>query len=143
MTSRKGHVRAHNPKFVLDVPLKVLLGISGVFFDHPVVLPIDTGFNLLSRIAPDEAGMTLGNSGLLDSMLRGPSPGVADILWLAQEDGTFVRYYIADGGLGGFGWRRLGNPVQDASNVLLTRAFFLQRRGDPTTVRLLVEPAQN
>ncbi|MEZ5324833.1 MAG: hypothetical protein R3F19_07205 [Verrucomicrobiales bacterium] len=117
--------------------------IYGVLMDAPVLARVAPGFSLLSRIAPDEAEMTLGNSGLADSMQASSTSDTADLLWLAQEDGTFDRYYLKRGGIGGDGWRGLKSPVQDASDVPLTRAFFYQRRGEPTTVRLLVEPLKS
>lgn len=63
--------------------------------------------------------------------LQGGNASTADIVWVSDGTGGYVRVYYSTGGLFGTGWRRVGGGGADAANVAVpfTDSFFIERRG--------------
>jgi hypothetical protein len=84
-----------------------------------------SGFSIINN--PFFISTTLGESGLASSLNGGSGPGTADILYL-EEAGELVGYYYKNSGLGGTGWRTLGDGSTDQGDVILStgKAFLLK-----------------
>lgn len=84
-----------------------------------------SGFSIINN--PFFVATTLAESGLATSLNGGTGPGTADVLYLEQS-GVLVGYYYKTGGLGGSGWRALGDGSTDQGGVSLStgKAFLLK-----------------
>ena len=98
----------------------------------PATVPLLKGFNFSSRIVP--VGQTLATAALEGQVLGG-AEGTADIIWVADGQGGYARYYFSESFLGN-GWRAVGDAVTDQKDKALSSGIIIQRRGDPKNVTI-------
>jgi len=55
----------------------------------------------------------------------------ADLIWLPDGAGGYVRYFRSSGGIPGAGWRRVGGGATEAAAtpISITDAMFVERKG--------------
>lgn len=69
--------------------------------------------------------------------LWGGISATADVIWIPQENGDYMRVFHSTGGLNGIGWRGVGMGNRDMSQTPIApwKGIFIQRRGpQPLTV---------
>lgn len=105
---------------------------------------LQTGHNYVANLCPVNAsgagassqGRTLGNSGLNAGLTGGTASTLADLVLLWNGTG-YDQYFLSTGGLGGTGWRKVGDVTTSQADVALPDgAFIILRRGAPTTLLL-------
>jgi len=86
---------------------------------------VSGSFEYVSSVYP--AGVTLGNSGLEDSLLKGTA-NTADLILMPKPDGSYDRYFYSNGGFTGTGWRLVGGGGVSQSAVALKSGLIINRR---------------
>lgn len=103
------------------------------------IVGVKTGFNLVSNPYP-VTDLTLGNSGLGTSVGAGSSLSNSDVIYLSKSAGAgYDLFYFQSGAIvGGTGWRSSASAFTDRSGEVMAigRSFFVQRRGEDTSVTL-------
>lgn len=77
---------------------------------------VTAGFKLVNN--PFSISTTLEASGLQQHITGGAGPGSADTVYL-ENNGVITGYYYKNGGLGGSGWRALGDNVSNQGAALV------------------------
>ena len=122
------------------------LVVRGFVKDGITPLEVQPGFNFLAN--PYASSMTLASAALHTGS---PATGVASGSLLTADQvmvwtGThYDTYYFQASGLGGVGWRKVGNLTADAStNVIPAGSSIIIRRqhGSPFTWRIPAHPIQ-
>lgn len=119
------------------------LTVLGSLKTGPTIVPIEEGFNFLSKVYPTN-GVTLGNSGLFDDTtqdfgLGGGSATDGDLVLFESSlgAGDLQRFFYSTGGFAGVGWRLAGSNVAQDNTVI--PVGFVVRRSDgsgPINVKL-------
>jgi hypothetical protein len=105
------------------------------------MVSLQTGNNFVANLCPvhrsgSEAGQTLGNSGLGQSLASAAASHLADLVLLWNGQG-YDQYYFSTGGFPGQGWRQVGQgQANKADTALPEGAFVILRRGAPVQVLL-------
>lgn len=95
-------------------PVTLRLGGELVGGRHSVTT--GAGFTIVNN--PFMLPTTLAASGFEKLISGGTGPGAADIIYLENE-GVLTGYYYKTGGVGGTGWRSLGDSVTDSSTAVI------------------------
>lgn len=75
-----------------------------------------SGYSIVNN--PFLTPTTLAESGLSTSLNGGTGPGTADVLYI-EEEGVLTGYYYKTAGVGGTGWRALGDASTDRSDLIV------------------------
>ena len=111
------------------------LVLTGAVKVSETTLALSEGFNFVSTTYP--VGSTLDNSGLETGLTQATNIASADVVWLSDGNGGYVKYfYSPGGGLGGgtVGWKDASGSA--AVDVPLTSGIIIQRRGAATNTEL-------
>ncbi|MFN0130496.1 MAG: hypothetical protein ACKV19_27870 [Verrucomicrobiales bacterium] len=76
--------------------------------------------------------------------LYGGTTTTADLIWIPQENGGYLRVFHSLGGLAGIGWRGVGMGFRDMSQTPIApwKGMFIQRRGpQPLTIDFVGQAA--
>lgn len=92
------------------------LRLSGEVLGGRHSVNVSTGFSIVNN--PFLVPTTLAASSLQDNLTGGTGPGAADIVYL-ENNGSLTGYYYKTGGLGGSGWRALGDNTTDQGAVVI------------------------
>ena len=96
---------------------EIFIRLSGEALPGKQVAKIGgSGYSIVNN--PFLIPTTLAESGLSTSLNGGTGPGTADVLYL-EEEGILTGYYYKTAGLGGSGWRALGDATTDRSGVII------------------------
>jgi hypothetical protein len=106
------------------------LTLTGQVKTTPSKSAIVQGFNFISTIYP--AGATLQNSGLSSTLAKSNSVNSADVVWVPNGSGSYIRYFVNASGV----WRNATTPGVAADPTPITTAIFVQRKVGSTTVNL-------
>lgn len=97
-----------------------------------------SGFAIVNN--PFLTSTTLAASGLASSLNGGTGPGTADVLYI-EEEGELTGYYFKTAGVGGTGWRALGDAATNrGSQVLKPGKALLLKDQVGTAGFILSEP---
>lgn len=96
---------------------EIFLPLRGDALPGRHVVSVSAGFTIANN--PFLVPTTLGSSGLHQYLTGGSGPGTADVLYL-EQDGELKGYFFKNAGLGGTGWRMLGDSVTNQSAVLIS-----------------------
>ncbi|WP_146853199.1 hypothetical protein [Brevifollis gellanilyticus] len=102
---------------------------------------ISSGYRLINN--PFSVATTLEASGLRSHVAGGTSAAAADLLYL-EDAGVITAYWYKTGGLGGSGWRELGDNVTNKGGTLLSPGksiLFKEQAG--STAFALPEPFED
>ncbi len=105
---------------------EIFIRLSGEALPGKQVAKIGgAGYSIVNN--PFLTASTLGESGLAGSLNGGTGPGTADVIYL-EEEGLLTGYYYKTNGVGGSGWRALGDAITDKGNVVIKpgKAFLLK-----------------
>ncbi len=120
---------------------QIFLPLRGDALPGRHVVNVTTGFTIANN--PFMVPTTLGSSGLQQFMSGGSGPGTADVVYL-ESNGVLKGYFFKTSGLGGTGWRTLGDSSTNQSAVVINPGkamLFKEQAGD---VRFaLPEPLAN
>ena len=90
--------------------------VTGVTLPGRETGAVAAGFKLVNN--PFSISTTLEASGLQQYITGGTGPGSADTVYL-ENNGVITGYYYKTGGLGGSGWRVLGDNVSNQGAALV------------------------
>lgn len=96
---------------------EIFLPLRGQAIPGRHVVAVSTGFTIANN--PFLLPTTLGSSGLDRFLTGGSGPGTADVLYL-EDDGELKGYFYKTSGIGGTGWRALGDSVTNQAGVVIT-----------------------
>lgn len=96
---------------------EVTLRLAGEIIGGRQVVSVASGFSIVNN--PFLVPTTLASSSLQQYITGGTGPGVADIIYLESE-GELTGYYYKTSGVGGTGWRALGDNVTDGGAAVIT-----------------------
>lgn len=94
----------------------IALTLSGDLLPGRQVASVAGGYQVINN--PFTVSTTLAASGLQQQLTGGTGAGAADILYL-EHNGVLTGYYYKTGGVGGSGWRSLGDNLTDQGAVLV------------------------
>lgn len=94
----------------------VTVRLAGEILSGRHAANVSGGFSIVNN--PFLVSTTLAASTLSDNITGGTGPGAADIVYL-ESSGELTGYYYKTGGLGGTGWRALGDNVTDQGSVTI------------------------
>lgn len=111
------------------------LRLSGVTMPARETWAISSGFRLINN--PFSVATTLEASGLRSHVAGGTSAAAADLLYL-EEGGVISAYFYKTGGLGGSGWRMLGDNVTNQGGTLVKpgKAILFKEQAGSTAFAL-------
>ncbi|WP_346334171.1 hypothetical protein [Prosthecobacter sp. SYSU 5D2] len=94
----------------------ITLRLSGEVVTGRHAANVGSGFSIVNN--PFLIPTTLAASSLQDNITGGTGPGAADIVYL-ESAGELTGYYYKTGGIGGTGWRALGDNVTDQGATII------------------------
>jgi len=96
--------------------------------------PASPSYNLIGTVYP--AGSTIQNSNITSGLVTGFSVAQADLIWVPDGSGGFVKYFVSS---------LVGNPLKNAATGLdvttpvpLTPGILIERKG--AAINLLITP---
>lgn len=101
-----------------------VLPVAGEVKTTTSITPVIKGVNLLSSIYP--SGATLQNSGLTNYLKIGAKAAKADLVWIPNGTGGYIKYFLNSSST----WQRITSPAGVVlTDIELTPGVVIQRRG--------------
>lgn len=120
---------------------EIFLPLRGDALPGRHVVSVTAGFTIANN--PFLVPTTLGASGLQQYLSGGTGPGTADVIYM-EEEGELKGYFYKTSGIGGTGWRTLGDSVTNQASVVINPGkalLFKEQAG--TAGFALPEPLAN
>ena len=108
----------------------VSLVTTGTVKTTPTITSMSNGFNFFATVYP--VGSTLQNLGLENDLARANAVGNADVVWVPDGLGGYIRYHLRSDGT----WRNATTGVFPAPTVAITTSLFIERKGSAATISL-------
>lgn len=97
-------------------PQSIFLPLRGDALPGRHAIQVSPGLTIANY--PFALPTTLGSSGIRNHVNGGTGAGAADVVYL-ENNGVLTGYFYKTGGVGGIGWRALGDSVTDRSSVAI------------------------
>lgn len=108
-----------------------VLPVVGEVKTTTTTTPVLKGVNLLSSLYP--SGATLQNSGLANHLQKGAKAAKADLIWIPNGAGSYLKYFLDSSS----NWQRITSPAGAVvTDIELPSGVIVQRRGSAASFTL-------